>query len=56
MVTHGKYSIIEIKRFLGVTKFYQRYLWDFTNKVTSMCKLFKMDEIIHDVFTNVNCA
>ncbi len=37
-------NVIEIKRLLGATRFYQRYLQDFASKTTPMCKLLKKDE------------
>jgi hypothetical protein len=37
-------NVMEIKRFLGVASFYQRYFQDFASKVAPMCKLLKKDE------------
>jgi len=37
-------NVMEIKRFLGTSSFYQRYFRDFVNKVAPMCTLLKKDE------------
>jgi hypothetical protein len=38
-------NVTQIKWFLGVVGFYQRYFQDFASKVTPMCKLLKRDEL-----------
>jgi hypothetical protein len=37
-------NVIEIKIFLGMAGFYQRYFTNFANKTTLMCKLLKKNE------------